>query len=80
VDWGCRSLTNIKNIASYNLTSGAWVSLPNQGLSSDLVVLAPKGTELYVGGDFGGTGDGNQYTGQIVRLGTYNLYIPLVAH
>jgi hypothetical protein len=71
-------VTNLNNIASYNTSSGAWSALPNRGLSDEVDALLPAGSDLFVGGSFGGTGDG-QYTGQIVKLGALSsIFIPLV--
>lgn len=71
-------VANLNNIASYNTSSGTWSALPNRGLSDEVDALVPAGGDLFVGGSFGGTGDG-QYTGQIVKLGALSyLFIPLV--
>ena len=71
-------VTDLNNIASYNTSSGTWSALPNKGLSDEVDALVPAGSDLYVGGSFGGTGDG-QYTGQIVKLGAMSyLFVPMV--
>ena len=72
------AVTNLNYIARYDTGGGAWSALPNQGLSNPVLALASNGTEVYVGGDFGGTFDG-QYLGQIVRLGSgFNVDLPLI--
>lgn len=74
------AVTSLNNIARYDPLAGSWTALPNQGLSSDVLALMTNGTDLYVGGKFGGTGDA-QYTGQIVKLGPspqFNMYLPLL--
>ncbi|MBN1149331.1 MAG: hypothetical protein JXA78_18865 [Anaerolineales bacterium] len=52
------SLTNLGQIARYNLSTAAWSALPRQGLNSYVYALAFDGDDLYVGGAFDETGDG----------------------
>ncbi len=51
-------VTNLRNIARYNLTTNTWSSLPNNGLNGDVLTIALSGTDLYVGGSFSQTADG----------------------
>jgi len=68
---GDGSLTDLGNIARYNTTAGTWHALPNQGLSFWVAMLAVSGDDLYVGGDFTGTGDGTLTDlGNIARYNT----------
>ncbi|HTP08571.1 MAG TPA: hypothetical protein VMP08_09995 [Anaerolineae bacterium] len=72
------AVLNLNNIARYDTNGGAWSTLPNQGLSSDVLALRVKGSDLYAGGDFGGTFDAT-YTGQFVKLGSgFSVYLPLI--
>jgi len=48
---GDGSLTDLGNIARYNITAGTWHALPNKGLSFLVNALAVSGDDLYVGGD-----------------------------
>lgn len=74
------AVLNLNNIARYDMGAGAWLALPNHGLSNDALALADIGSELYVGGSFGGTFDAT-YTGQIVKLGAgFSVYLPLILH
>ena len=55
---GDGTLTNLGRIARYDTTTGTWNALPNQGFNDDVSALVAVGGDLYVGGEFTGTGDG----------------------
>jgi len=68
---GDGSLTNLGNIARYDTTTGTWHPLPNQGLEGSVSAMALDGSDLYVGGAFGETGDGSLTNlGNIARYDT----------
>jgi hypothetical protein len=58
-------------IARYDTTANTWHALPNKGLNGGIRALAVSGSDLYVGGDFTQTGDGNvPDLGNIARYDT----------
>ncbi|MFC2026217.1 hypothetical protein ACFLUC_03380 [Chloroflexota bacterium] len=64
-------VTDLYSIARYDLTTGTWHALPNQGLDGNITVLASSGNSLYVAGYFPKTGDGSVTgLGNIARLDT----------
>ena len=68
---GDASLTDLGHIARYDTTGNTWHPLPRQGLNNWVEALAVVGSDLYVGGDFTGTGDGTlPNLGRIVRYDT----------
>jgi N-acetylneuraminic acid mutarotase len=68
---GDGSLTNLGSIARYDTLAGTWHALPNQGLGGTVSAMALDGSDLYVGGAFGQTGDGSLTSlGNIVRYDT----------
>ncbi|HEY71624.1 MAG TPA: sortase [Anaerolineae bacterium] len=63
------AITDLGNIARYNLTTNTWFPLPNDGLNDDVLTIAMSGTDLYVGGSFSQTADGAVTNlGNIVRF------------
>ncbi len=56
---GDGSITNLGNIARYDTVDDTWHALDNQGLDGIVRLLAVSGSHLYVGGQFGQTGDGS---------------------
>jgi N-acetylneuraminic acid mutarotase len=52
------TVTDLGNIAHYDMTSGTWSALHNHGLDGQVFVIAVVGNDLYVGGAFDQTGDG----------------------
>lgn len=46
------SVTNMNNIARYNIDTGEWTPLSENGLNGTVRALAISGDQLYVGGDF----------------------------
>ena len=68
---GDGSLANLGCIARYDTTAGTWHALNNQGLDNTVHALAVVGSDLYVGGRFGQTGDGSVTNlGRIARYDT----------
>lgn len=55
---GDGSLKTLGNIARYNITTNTWFPLA-KGLDGTVHALAVSGDNLYVGGEFTATGDGN---------------------
>ncbi len=55
------------NIARYDISSGTWYSLSNQGLGRPVYALALDGNDLYVGGRFQDLGDGTDIGDSIAR-------------
>jgi LPXTG-site transpeptidase (sortase) family protein len=53
------AVTNLGNIARYDLTTNTWSALANNGLNDDVYAIALVGTDLYVGGRFSQTADGS---------------------
>jgi hypothetical protein len=58
-----QAVVNLNHIAGFNLTSNTWYALPHQGLNSEPQAFALIGNDLYVGGQFTGTADG-----QVINL------------
>jgi hypothetical protein len=52
------AVVDLNHIARINLTSSTWFALPHQGLNSEPQAFAIIGDDLYVGGQFTGTSDG----------------------
>ncbi len=52
------TMTNLNNIARYNLTTNTWSSLTDDGLDLAVNALAISGNTLFVGGDFTQTFNG----------------------
>jgi len=68
---GDGAVTNLRGVARYSTTDGAWYALNNQGLDNTVLVLAVVGSDLYVGGRFTKTGDGSLANlGYIARYDT----------
>jgi hypothetical protein len=68
---GDGTLTNLGHIARYNTAAGIWYALPDQGLEGSVSAMALDGSDLYVGGVFGETGDGTLTNlGRIARYDT----------
>jgi N-acetylneuraminic acid mutarotase len=68
---GDGSLANLGNIARYDTAAGTWHALPNQGLGGSVAAMALDGSDLYLGGAFGETGDGSLTNlGYIARYDT----------
>ena len=67
---GDGTLTNLGRIARYDTTANTWHALPKQGLNGIVDALAVVGSDLYVGGSFGQTGDGTLNLGNIARYDT----------
>jgi hypothetical protein len=76
------TLTNLGNVARYDIATNAWHALPNQGLDDKVWTMATSGSNLYVGGYFAQTGDGTTLTdlGHIVRgsAAVPKIHLPLV--
>jgi hypothetical protein len=76
------TLTNLGNVARYDIAASTWHALPNQGLDAKLWTLAVSGSDLYVGGYFHQTGDGTTLTdlGHIARgsVAMSRTHLPLV--
>jgi LPXTG-site transpeptidase (sortase) family protein len=53
------AVTNLGNIARYDLITNTWSPLANNGLNDDVYAIAVIGTDLYVGGRFSQTADGS---------------------
>jgi LPXTG-site transpeptidase (sortase) family protein len=53
------SVTNLGNIARYDLTTNTWSPLPNNGLNGNVYSIVLLGTNLYVAGSFSQTADGS---------------------
>jgi hypothetical protein len=83
---GDGTFTNLGSIVRYDSVAGTWNPLPNQGLNDEVIALAVSGDDLYMAGNFSGTGDGSVTDlGNIVRFDTtttveYRFYVwlPLV--
>jgi hypothetical protein len=75
------TLTDLGRIARYDLTSGTWHALPNEGLGSWVEALAVLGNDLYVGGSFTQAGDGTltslDYIARYIPC-PHQVYLPLV--
>lgn len=65
------TLTDLGNIVRYNISTGTWHNLPNDGLNGWVYALAVLGNDLYVGGNFDATGDGT-----LSDLGNITRYDP----
>jgi N-acetylneuraminic acid mutarotase len=64
-------VSDLGRIVRYDTTGGAWHALPNQGLGGVVQALMMVGSDLYVGGAFGWTGDGTLTNlGYIARYDT----------
>jgi hypothetical protein len=80
---GDGSLIELGYIARFDLVSQSWGALPNHGFNNWVYTFTPLDGDLYIGGEFNGSGD---YTvrglGYIARLGDSpeRLYLPLVAN
>ena len=78
--------TNLGSIVRYDSVAGTWNPLPNQGLHDEVIALAASGDDLYMAGNFSGTGDGSVTDlGNIVRFDTtvfatnvFKLFLPLL--
>jgi hypothetical protein len=57
------AVVNLNHIARFNVTSNTWYALPHLGLNSEPQAFAFIGNDLYVGGQFTGTADG-----QVINL------------
>jgi N-acetylneuraminic acid mutarotase len=66
---GDASITNLGHIARYDTVGNAWHALPNQGLNGNVYVLAIDGNNVYAGGGFFQTGDG-----EVTNLGNIARY------
>jgi len=78
---GDGSVTDLGNIARYDITGGTWHALPNQGLNSWVYTLTVVDSDLYVGGEFNQVANGIvPGLGFIARFGKFDnkLYLPLV--
>jgi N-acetylneuraminic acid mutarotase len=65
------AVTNLGNVANYEITTETWHALPNQGLNNAIFALAMAGNDLYIGGVFAQTGDGSiSNLGRIARYDT----------
>ena len=65
------TVTNLNYIARCDTTGDTWYALFNQGLDSQVFVLAVVGSDLYAGGGFTQTGDGSVTNlGYIARYDT----------
>ena len=53
-----QAVVDLNHIAGFSLTSNTWYALPHQGLNSEPQSFALIGNDLYVGGQFSGTYDG----------------------
>ncbi|MBS1795409.1 MAG: carboxypeptidase regulatory-like domain-containing protein [Acidobacteria bacterium] len=51
------AVTNLNRIARYDVTTGTWSPLANNGLNSTVETLAVTGDDLYAGGSFSRTAD-----------------------
>lgn len=65
------ALTNLNNIAKYNLTTSTWSSFAGNGLNSAVYSLAISGDILYAGGAFSMSANGA--TTNLRRVARYNL-------
>jgi N-acetylneuraminic acid mutarotase len=52
--------TMLGNIVRYDMNTGKWHRLPNQGLDDKVQALAFREEDIYIGGNFDNTGDGNK--------------------
>jgi len=78
---GDGSHIELGNIARFDIASQTWDALPNQGFNSWVYTFTPVDGDLYVGGEFNGSGDNAvRGLGYIARLGDSpeRLYLPLV--
>jgi N-acetylneuraminic acid mutarotase len=80
---GDGTLTNLGHIARYDSAADTWNALPSQGLNNWVYALTVAGDDLYVGGNFGATGDQSPPSvSRIARYGDYEykyvVYLPLV--
>jgi N-acetylneuraminic acid mutarotase len=55
---GDSAVLDLNDIARFNLSSSTWFALPHKGLNSSPQAFALIGGDLYVGGQFSGTADG----------------------
>lgn len=55
---GDGTLTDLGNVARFDVSSATWHALPARGLDHVVQALAARGSDLYVGGRFTRTGDG----------------------
>jgi N-acetylneuraminic acid mutarotase len=55
---GDSMVVDLNDIARFDLNSNTWHALPHQGLNSSAEAFAFIGSDLYVGGQFSGTYDG----------------------
>ena len=53
------SVMDLGNIVRYGTSTNTWHALPNQGLNGAVWSLAVSGDDMYVGGNFSGSGDGS---------------------
>jgi N-acetylneuraminic acid mutarotase len=60
--------SNLGNIARYNIKTGTWYRLPNEGLDGPVYALLVHNDNLYVGGSFNAITNGFTGLGNIVRL------------
>jgi N-acetylneuraminic acid mutarotase len=64
-------ITDLGHIVRYDIEANTWNALPNQGLSHEVKALAAVGSDLYVGGIFTQTADGDVLNlGHIARYDT----------
>ena len=74
------AVINLNNIAKYNIANGQWSALTHNGLDGLVLAMFAVGSDLYVGGDFTGTADGQGPAGMnnIAKYDTMaNLWVPL---
>jgi len=66
---GDLSIANLGHIARYDTVGDSWHALPNQGLNGNVYMLAIGGNNVYAGGGFFQTGDG-----EVTNLGNIARY------
>jgi LPXTG-site transpeptidase (sortase) family protein len=64
------AVTNLNNIARYNITTQTWHALANNGLNNIVMAMLAVGDDLYVAGSFNKTADGTINFNHIARLNT----------
>lgn len=65
------AVTNLRNIARFNITTNTWSSFAGNGLTGEVETMAISGNNLFVGGNFNQTFDGS--TINLWRIARYNL-------
>lgn len=63
-------VVGLNNVARYDIETGQWSSLSHEGINGTVQSLAVNGNDLYVGGEFLGTHDGNVLGQGILRYNT----------